>query len=94
MSVQLPTVTRVLLTLTVSYRLYFGLAVGLVILSGVCLFLWSRGEAGGLAVDRMKLKLPVFGQTWIRFQVAQFCRTLSTLLAGRYAARYRAFHGC
>jgi type IV pilus assembly protein PilC len=82
MSVQLPTVTRVLLTLTVSYRFYFGLAVGLVILSGVCLFLWSRSEAGGLAVDRMKLKVPVFGQTWIRFQVAQFCRTLSTLLGG------------
>ena len=33
-------------------------------------------------MDRVKLKLPVIGDTWIKFQVAQFCRTLSTLLAG------------
>jgi type IV pilus assembly protein PilC len=33
-------------------------------------------------VDRVKLKVPIIGDTWIKFQVAQFCRTLSTLLAG------------
>ena len=33
-------------------------------------------------MDRVKLKLPIVGDTWIKFQVAQFCRTLSTLLAG------------
>jgi type IV pilus assembly protein PilC len=46
------------------------------------LLLWSRSEAGGLAVDRLKLKVPVLGETWIKFQMAQFCRTLSTLLGG------------
>ena len=45
-------------------------------------FLWSRTENGGTALDRIKLKLPVVGEIWIKFQVAQFCRTLSTLLAG------------
>src|SRR4029077_7254165 len=45
-------------------------------------FVWSRTDTGGTSVDRMKLKLPVLGETWIKFQVAQFCRTLSTLLAG------------
>jgi type IV pilus assembly protein PilC len=44
--------------------------------------LWSRSEQGGVAMDRLKLKIPVIGDTWIKFQVAQFCRTLSTLLAG------------
>jgi type IV pilus assembly protein PilC len=33
-------------------------------------------------MDRLKLKIPIVGDTWIKFQVAQFCRTLSTLLAG------------
>jgi type IV pilus assembly protein PilC len=82
MNVQLPTVTRVLLSFTVTYRFDVLLTMALVILGAVGVFLWSRTEQGGTAVDRVKLKLPVVGETWIKFQVAQFCRTLSTLLAG------------
>ena len=82
MNVQLPQVTRLLLTLTVTYRSYLGIALLMVVLGiGAALF-WSRSEQGGLALDRLKLRLPVVGDTWIKFQVAQFCRTLSTLLAG------------
>jgi len=82
MNVQLPAVTRILLTVTVSYR-YDVLAIAaLLIIGAIGIFLWSRTEKGGTAVDRVKLKLPVIGETWIKFQVAQFCRTLSTLLAG------------
>jgi type IV pilus assembly protein PilC len=82
MNVQLPTVTRVLLALTVSYRFYVLAGVGCVICAAVGTFLWSRTENGGTALDRIKIKLPYVGQVWIKFQVAQFCRTLSTLLAG------------
>ena len=82
MNVQLPTVTRVLLALTVSYRFYVLAGVAGLICAGVGTFLWSRTENGGTALDRVKIKLPVVGQVWIKFQVAQFCRTLSTLLAG------------
>ena len=82
MNVPLPTVTRLLLTLTVSYRYDVLIGVGLLIAGGVGVFLWSKTEQGGTAVDRVKLKLPLVGETWIKFQVAQFCRTLSTLLAG------------
>jgi type IV pilus assembly protein PilC len=82
MNVQLPTVTRVLLTVTVSYRFDVLIAAALLIAGAVGLFLWSRTDKGGTAVDRIKLRLPFVGETWIKFQVAQFCRTLSTLLAG------------
>lgn len=82
MNVQLPTVTRILLTVTVSYRYDVLTVAALLILGAIGVFLWSRTEKGGTAVDRAKLKLPIIGETWIKFQVAQFCRTLSTLLAG------------
>jgi len=82
MNVPLPTVTRLLLTLTVSYRYDLLIAIGLLIAGGLGIFLWSKTEQGGTVVDRIKLKLPVVGETWIKFQMAQFCRTLSTLLAG------------
>src|SRR6185437_5443058 len=82
MNVQLPSVTRLLLTLTVTYRAYVLAAVALVVVAAVTALFWSRSEQGGLALDRLKLRLPLAGDIWIKFQVAQFCRTLSTLLAG------------
>src|SRR4029077_1327120 len=82
MSVQLPAVTRILLTVTVNYRFDVLLMLGLLIAGALGVFLWSHTEKGGTVVDRIKLKLPLVGETWIKFQVAQFCRTLSTLLAG------------
>ncbi len=82
LNVPLPGPTRVLITLVVGYR-YWLLAFFLLIIGGfVTAFFWSRTEAGGVAMDRLKLKLPVVGDTWIKFQMAQFARTLATLLAG------------
>jgi type IV pilus assembly protein PilC len=51
-------------------------------LAAVAVFLWSRTEEGGTAFDRLKFRLPVIGDTLLKFQVAQFARTLSTLLTG------------
>ena len=82
MNVQLPGVTRLLLSFTVTYRFDVLLAVALLIAGIVGVFAWSRTNQGGTAVDRIILKLPLIGETWIKFQVAQFCRTLSTLLEG------------
>jgi len=82
MQIQLPAVTRLLVTLTVTYRPYIGAAILLFFVTVISVLFWSRTDQGGLAMDRLKLKIPVVGDTWIKFQVAQFCRTLSTLLAG------------
>jgi type IV pilus assembly protein PilC len=52
------------------------------VLSVLAVFFWSRSEEGGVAFDRFKFNLPVLGPTLLKFQVAQFCRTLGTLLTG------------
>jgi type IV pilus assembly protein PilC len=44
--------------------------------------LWSRSADGAKLLDRFKLQVPVVGDIWLKFRVAQFARTLSTLLAG------------
>ncbi|HXQ97408.1 MAG TPA: type II secretion system F family protein [Candidatus Limnocylindrales bacterium] len=82
MDIKLPLVTRILVTITVNYRPFILLGVGLLAAAIIGIYFWSRTEAGGLALDRIKLKLPVLGETWIKFQVAQFVRTLATLLTG------------
>lgn len=82
MNVELPAPTRLLIAITVDYRYFvFGIVV-LMALTAAGVFLWSRSEAGGAAFDRFKFRLPVIGDTLLKFQVAQFSRTLSTLLTG------------
>jgi type IV pilus assembly protein PilC len=80
--VELPGATRLLIALTVDYRWVFlsGILVLAALAAGV--FLWSRTEEGGTVFDRFKFRLPVIGDTLLKFQVAQFSRTLSTLLTG------------
>jgi len=39
-------------------------------------------EQGRDFVDGVRVKLPVFGKIWVKYQVALFARTLSTLLTG------------
>jgi type IV pilus assembly protein PilC len=82
LNIALPGPTRILLAITVGYRIYVIVALVVLFAAAVGLYLWSRSEEGGEAFDRLKLKLPVIGDTWIKFQMAQFARTLSTLLTG------------
>ncbi len=43
---------------------------------------FSITERGRDFVDGVRIKLPVFGKIWVKYQVALFSRTLSTLLTG------------
>jgi type IV pilus assembly protein PilC len=82
LNVDLPAPTRLLIALTVDYRYAVLGAVALLAVAVVGVFLWSRTEEGGTAFDRFKFRLPVVGDTLLKFQVAQFSRTLATLLTG------------
>jgi type IV pilus assembly protein PilC len=82
LNVDLPAPTRLLIALTVDYRYAVLGAVALLVAAVAGVFLWSRTEEGGTAFDRFKFRLPVIGDTLLKFQVAQFSRTLATLLTG------------
>ncbi|MGD0628344.1 MAG: type II secretion system F family protein [Terracidiphilus sp.] len=43
---------------------------------------FSITERGRDFIDGVRIKLPVFGTIWLKYQVALFARTLSTLLTG------------
>src|SRR5277367_5888659 len=82
LNVELPGPTQFLIALTVDYRYVVTGAFALVFLAAFGILLWSRTEEGGAAFDRMKFRIPVIGDTLLKFQVAQFSRTLATLLTG------------
>ena len=82
LNITLPQATRILIAITVTYRpLLLGTIVFLA-LAAVAVFAWAQSDQGGLAMDRIKMRMPLVGETLTKFQFAQFCRTLSTLLTG------------
>lgn len=82
MRVPLPFITRVLVTITMELRIPLMIGFVALVALGFMVYGWSRTERGGLVIDKIKLRFPLLGPTWVKFQVAQFCRTLSTLLTG------------
>src|SRR5882762_132189 len=78
LNVKLPGPTRLLIALTVDYRYLFLSGVAALVLLGVGGFFWSRTDEGGIAFDRLKFRLPVIGNTLLKFQRAQFTRRLAT----------------
>jgi type IV pilus assembly protein PilC len=79
---ELPGPTKLLIAITVDYRYVVLGLIAAFFLGIFLLFMWSRSEEGGAAFDRMKFRLPMIGDTMLKFQVAQFSRTLATLLTG------------
>jgi type IV pilus assembly protein PilC len=82
LNIQLPEATRILIAITVTYRPYLLAAIATLVLIAIGVFAWSRSDQGGLVLERVRMRLPLIGETVTKFQFAQFCRTLSTLLAG------------
>lgn len=82
MQARLPFMTRVLLAVGEEGTVYILGFVASLVGAFVAYKVWSRGERAQEQVDLIKLKLPLFGEIWIKYQVAQLARVLSTLLTG------------
>src|SRR5487761_1774886 len=76
----LPTATQFLITVVVGYRAWLIAFAAIIIFGTLFLYLWSKTSRGGMVLDRAKLKVPVIGDVWIKFQMAQFTRTLVAVL--------------
>ncbi len=80
--IPLPATTTLLLDIGQSAQIYVPVALVLVALLIFLGFRWKRTTSGAAFLDRLRLKLPVFGVIYEKYQVAAFARMLSTLLAG------------
>src|SRR5438270_5936097 len=78
----LPKVTVYLIAVGQTVHQYFpfiflGLAAVLLIA-----WKWKNSDAGAEKIDQIRLKMPVLGSIWLKYQIAMFARMMSTLLAG------------
>ncbi len=82
MDAKLPAATRILIAVGTTARSYvlFGFAVLLFLIGA--LFVWSRRPSSQETIDHVKMRLPLVGEVWTKYQVAQLARVLGTLLVG------------
>ena len=82
LGIPLPAITQFMLDLAIPLRDYFLVVVAVIAVLAAGIYIWTRSDKGALTIDRLKPRIPVFGDIWLKSQIAQFVRTLSTLLAG------------
>ena len=62
-----------------SYGIYAALVVAVAVFLA---YRWAQTDAGATLLDKIRIRLPLFGNVWLKYQVGLFSRTLSTLLTG------------
>ncbi|MSV34037.1 MAG: type II secretion system F family protein [Bryobacterales bacterium] len=82
MNAQLPAPTLILIAIGTTARNYVLLGFGGLVVAIFGFRAWARTATGREAIDRVLLKVPFVGEIWLKYQVAQFSRVLSTLLIG------------
>jgi len=82
MNAQLPQITLIMLNIGTHSQQYAPIALIVVVVGLVLLWQWKKTDRGAETFDRMILRLPLLGEIWLKYQVANFSRMLSTLLAG------------
>jgi type IV pilus assembly protein PilC len=79
---KLPSITLWLLAIGNFAQKYVLYVLPALAMAAYLIYRWSKTEAGSDRIDRIRIKLPLFGNIWLKYQVALFARTLSTLLSG------------
>lgn len=79
---ELPTITQVTLGISFWLRDNIFWLVAALVFGGLALKHWSTTTPGRLFFDKLRLQIPLVGDIFHKFALSEFCRSLSTLIAG------------
>ena len=82
LNAKLPTITVIMLAVGTHAQKYLPLMTGGLVLILIGVWRWKATDRGAEQLDALILKMPLLGDIWLKYQVANFSRMLSTLLAG------------
>ncbi|NQU44879.1 type II secretion system F family protein [bacterium] len=77
---ELPVPTKVVMLMSYAVREHFLIVVGTLAVSLVVMWQWKKTPTGRRFIDRLKLRLPIFGPLLLKVSISKFSRTLSTLI--------------
>src|SRR5436190_10379079 len=78
----LPVTTRFLIAVSGAIQAHLVLIVPILVGAAVALKMWAGTGGGRRLLDELKLTVPIVGNLWTMFSMAQLSRTLATLLQG------------
>ncbi|TET18546.1 MAG: type II secretion system F family protein [Candidatus Cloacimonadota bacterium] len=81
MGAELPGLTKVIMDISSGLRKWWWLAGGIMVGLFIITRIYYRTSNGRLVIDRLMLRVPVFGDLLRKTALARFSRTLSTLLS-------------
>lgn len=81
-SERLPAITIFVLSFGTTVQHYILLIAVVVATVAFALWRWSKTTSGSEKIDAFRMSLPIFGEVWLKYQVAVFARMMSTLLMG------------
>lgn len=81
LDVEMPRITMWVMNTSEWMTEHWYMILGLIILVIAAYKMIYRTEQGRLAIDRVKMKMPLFGKLTVKTACAQFARTMSTLLS-------------
>jgi type IV pilus assembly protein PilC len=79
---KLPAITTFMLEFGKDAQHYGLYVIAALALIGFLFSRWVKTDAGAMAADKVRIRLPLVGGVWLKYQVGLFARTLSTLLTG------------
>ena len=82
LNAKLPAMTIFMLGIGTGIRNYYYLIFAVILAVVIGTVLWARSQSGARLLDAVRYRLPLLGAIWMKYQVAMFSRTLSTLLSG------------
>jgi type IV pilus assembly protein PilC len=82
LNAQLPAITVFMLAVGTNAQRYAPFVAVALVLLFLSVWRWKNTDKGAERIDGTVLKLPLLGDIWLKYQVANFSRMLSTLLTG------------
>jgi type IV pilus assembly protein PilC len=79
---QLPALTLFMLSIGQVAQKYGIFVLAAVVVCIVLFLRWRKTDNGSRTLDSLRLRIPLLGSIWLKYQVALFSRTLGTLLSG------------
>lgn len=80
MGAELPLITKILITISESLKKYWYVFIVITLLIMFFFHRYSKSQNGKYNLDRLRLRLPIFGKVQQKIIICRFTRTMSTLL--------------
>lgn len=82
LNAKLPAITLFMLSIGRAIQHYYYIILAVLVALVLLTMIFVRSEKGSKMLDAVRYRLPIFGEIWMKYQIAMFSRTLSTLLTG------------